>query len=93
MPSRPYTVSEKPDEGLPKIASATGGGYFELTSVTRLSDTFARVAYELHHQYALGFTPTTLDDKMHNLTVKVSAPGMIVRARRAYLARKVLGPA
>ena len=23
---------EKPDEGLPKIAAATGGGYFELTS-------------------------------------------------------------
>ena len=24
--------SDKPDEGLPKIAAATGGGYFELTS-------------------------------------------------------------
>ena len=26
---------EKPDEGLPKIAAATGGGYFELTSARR----------------------------------------------------------
>ena len=26
---------EKPDEGLPKIAAATGGGYFELTSTAR----------------------------------------------------------
>jgi VWFA-related protein len=93
VPSRPYTVSEKPDEGLPKIATATGGGYFELTSVGALSSTFARVAYELHHQYALAFTPAALDDKMHTLTVKVSTPGMVVRARRAYLARKALGGA
>ncbi|HEV3140479.1 MAG TPA: VWA domain-containing protein, partial [Vicinamibacterales bacterium] len=30
LPSQPFVVTEKPDEGLPKIASATGGGYFEL---------------------------------------------------------------
>ena len=93
LPSRPYTVTEKPDEGLPKIAGATGGGYIELTSIGGLSTTFARVAYELHHQYALGFTPAALDDKMHKLTVRVTKPGMQVRARRSYLARKVLGGA
>ena len=27
--------SDKPDEGLPKIAAVTGGGYFELTSTER----------------------------------------------------------
>jgi VWFA-related protein len=27
-------TDDKPDEGLPKIAAATGGGYFELTSVS-----------------------------------------------------------
>ena len=27
-------MNDKPDEGLPKIAAATGGGYFELTSTT-----------------------------------------------------------
>ena len=58
---------EKPDEGLPKIAAATGGGYFELTSTDDLASTFARVADELHHQYALGFTPAKLDGKMHTL--------------------------
>ena len=40
-----------PDEGLPKIAAATGGGYFELTSPHDLATTFARVANELHQQY------------------------------------------
>src|SRR5262245_15135212 len=79
--------SDKPDDGLPKIAAATGGGYFELTSASHLGATFAKVADELHHQYALGFTPEKLDGKMHSLGVRLEGPGRIVRARRSYLAR------
>jgi len=82
---------EGPDEGLPKIAAATGGGYFELTSTRDLALTFARVADELHHQYALGFTPERLDGKMHDLTVRVSRPDVSVRARKRYLASKSPG--
>ena len=77
----------RPDEGLPTIAAATGGGYFELTSANDLAATFARVADELHHQYALGFTPSSLDGKMHSLEVQVSGAGMKARARKSYLAR------
>lgn len=82
---------EGPDEGLPKLAAATGGGYFELKSAVDLVRTFARVADELHHQYALGFTPEKLDGKMHELTVKLSKPDLAARARKRYLASKVLG--
>jgi VWFA-related protein len=78
--------TDKPDEGLPKIAAATGGGYFELTSTDDLAATFTRVADELHHQYALGFTPTRLDGKMHKLEVRVTHREATVRARRSYLA-------
>jgi len=81
--------NDKPDEGLPKIAEATGGGYFELTSTSNLASTFKRVAEELHHQYALGFTPTVLDGKMHTLQVQVVPPGFTVRARKSYLAARV----
>ncbi|HVZ22596.1 MAG TPA: VWA domain-containing protein [Vicinamibacterales bacterium] len=84
-------AADKPDEGLPKIAAATGGGYFELTSTHDLAETFARVADELHHQYALGFTPGTLDGKMHALDVKVGGEGRRVRARTRYLARPSAG--
>ena len=77
---------DKPDEGLPKIAAATGGGYFELTSTDSLASTFTHVADELHHQYALGFTPMKLDGKMHPLDVRVTAPGLTARARKSYLA-------
>ena len=82
---------EKPDEGLPKIAAATGGGYFELTSPRDLASTFARVADELHHQYALGFTPEKLDGKMHDIAVRLSNPDYTARARKRYLASKPVG--
>ena len=82
------TELEGPDEGLPKIAAATGGGYFELKTPATLATTFARVANELHHQYALGFAPEKLDGKMHDITVKTSQGDLTVRARKRYLAAK-----
>jgi Ca-activated chloride channel homolog len=77
----------KPDPGLSTIAAATGGGYFELTSTNDLASTFGRVADELHHQYALGFTPTALDGKMHTLDVRLADTSMTARARKSYLAQ------
>ena len=84
-------ATDKPDEGLPKIAAATGGGYFELTSTNDLGATFAKVADELHHQYALGFTPQKLDGKRHSLDVRLEGPGGTVRARKSYLAKVTSG--
>jgi hypothetical protein len=83
-----HLALERPDEGLPKIAAATGGGYFELSSPINLAGTFARVADELHHQYALGFTPEALDGKTHTLTVRVDKPQLTVRARKSYVAAR-----
>jgi hypothetical protein len=48
--------------------------------------TFGRVADELHHQYLLAFTATTLDHTLHRLEVRAHDPRMKVRARRTYLA-------
>ena len=77
-----------PDPGLPTIAGDTGGGYFELTRAGDLASTFARVADELHRQYTIGFEPPRLDGKTHKLEVKVTKPGMKVRARKEYVASK-----
>lgn len=81
-------MTQRPDPGLPKIAEETGGGYFELTRADDLRATFARVADELHQQYALGFEPQKLDGKIHKLEVKLKARGMKARARQNYLAAK-----
>ena len=78
----------RPDPGLGMIADETGGGYFELTKADDLGKTFAQVADELHHQYALGFEPMRLDDKMHKLEVRVTTHNAKVRARTEYFARR-----
>ena len=84
--ARNQDAMQKPDEDMAKIAAATGGGYFELTSPGDVLGKFDRVIDELHHQYALGFVPQKTDGKLHELTVKVNKPGYAVRARKHYLA-------
>jgi Ca-activated chloride channel family protein len=78
----------KPDPGLPKIATETGGGYFELTSANNMSATFIRIADELHRQYALAFTPSRFDGKTHKIEVRIRRPDLTARARKTYVARK-----
>jgi VWFA-related protein len=78
----------RPDPGLARIADETGGGYFELTRADDLASTFSGVADELHHQYALGFDPPRLDDRMHKIEVRVSQKGAKVRSRTEYFAAR-----
>ena len=79
-------VRTRPDRGLRRLAEETGGGYFELKKADDLGPTFTRVAQELHSQYSLGFSPTTLDGREHKLTVRLRQVGMTARARRSYIA-------
>ena len=79
-------IRTRPDRGLRKLADETGGGYFELKRTDDLGPTFTRVAQELHSQYALGFSPATLDGKVHKLEVRMTKPGLAARARKSYLA-------
>ena len=79
-------IETDPDPSLKKIAAESGGGYFELKEGADLSSTFTRVAQELHSQYVIGFTPESLDGKLHALQVRVKHPGMTARARKSYLA-------
>jgi Ca-activated chloride channel family protein len=81
-----WTVT-RPGGSFRKMANETGGGYFELKKTADLNSTFSRVVQELHSQYLLGFTPTNLDGKEHKLEVKVTKPGLNVRARRTYVAK------
>jgi Ca-activated chloride channel family protein len=77
-----------PDRGLKKLSEETGGAFFmiELKKGDELGTTFTRVAQELHSQYVMGFTPTTLDGKVHKLEVRIKRPGMAARARKSYIA-------
>jgi Ca-activated chloride channel family protein len=79
-------IETDPDPSLKKIAAESGGGYFELKEGADLSSTFTRVAQELHSQYVIGFTPETLDGKLHPLQVRIKRPGMTARSRKSYVA-------
>jgi Ca-activated chloride channel homolog len=73
---------------LVKLVQQTGGGHFALDAGDNLTDTFSRVADELRHQYLIGFSPTVLDGREHQLEVRLSRPGLQARARTSYHAGK-----
>jgi VWFA-related protein len=79
-------VRSQPDRGLKKLAEDTGGGFFLLKRTSDLGETFTRVAQELHSQYVLGFSPESLDGKIHKLDVRVKKAGMNAQARKTYVA-------
>jgi Ca-activated chloride channel family protein len=79
-------VRTSPDRGLRRLSDDTGGGFFLLKKRDELGPTFTRIAQELHSQYVLGFSPETLDGKVHRLEVKVKRPNLTARARRSYVA-------
>ena len=79
-------VRSQPDRGLRHLAEDTGGGFFLLKRTADLGETFTRVAQELHSQYVLGFSPETLDGRVHKLDVRVKKGGMNAQARKSYVA-------
>ncbi len=80
-------TTTRPGGSFRKIATETGGGFFELKKTADLNTTFSRVVQELHSQYLLGFAPATLDGKEHKLEVRMTKPGLKVRARKTYVAK------
>ena len=77
-------------EALRMLSRQTGGGHFLLNQFDDINTTFTHVMQELHYQYVLGFTPTRLDGRLHDLRVRVNRPGVTVRARQNYRAPKVV---
>jgi len=81
-----WTLS-RPGGAFRRLASETGGGFFELKKTAELNSTFTRVIAELHSQYVLGFSPATMDGKAHKLEVRLTKSGLTARARKSYVAK------
>ncbi len=77
---------------LDELASVTGGKAFYPQTDIEMDEIFERIALELRHQYAVGFTPKnfTPDGKWHKVKTKVKPPRGIsrltVRTRDGYYA-------
>jgi hypothetical protein len=71
---------------LRRVAEETGGGYFELTKTDDSARRSPASRRSCHSQYVLGFSPESLDGKVHKLDVRVKRSGLTARGRKSYLA-------
>jgi VWFA-related protein len=74
------------DEYLQQLADMSGGIVERADRLGDLKSALGRIAEELRHQYLLGYYPTNRkkDDQSRKITVRVTRPGVVVRARPAY---------
>jgi VWFA-related protein len=76
---------------LDEIATLTGGKLFEVDRLDALPDIAKRIAWALHNQYVLGYSPSTPkgDGRYHRITVKVQQtkgqPKLRTTFRSSYL--------
>ena len=73
------------DEYLFEMARLSGGVVERADQLTELKAAFGRIADELRRQYLLGYyPPNNKNDKERRISVTVSRPGAVVRARPGY---------
>jgi Ca-activated chloride channel family protein len=83
-----FTGSQGPPRGfLRRIASETGGLYFEPGKVGELLRVFGEISEELKNNYLLAYTPARpADGSWRRIELRVNRPGCRVRVRKGYLA-------
>jgi VWFA-related protein len=87
-PSGILLAPEPPGTMLNALSDDTGGGHFRLLDVDDAGQLMEDLANEVRHQYAIGFTPRVLDERVHKIRVNVRRSNVIVRARQSYLATR-----
>jgi Ca-activated chloride channel homolog len=82
---RVLDVSER---NLEQLTAATGGRLYKPTSFDQLDATYAEVAEELRHQYAIYYTPLNKarDGSFRRVRVQTKVPAHKVSARIGYFA-------
>jgi len=81
---------DQSEENLAQLAQATGGRLYKPTSFDALESTYAEVADELRHQYALYFTPLNKarDGSFRRVRVETINPALHPQTRIGYFAPK-----
>jgi VWFA-related protein len=81
-------VLDASERNLAQLTEATGGRLYRPASFAGLGQTYAEVAEELRHQYALYYTPLdkTRDGRFRRVQVKTTDPALRVAARIGYYA-------
>jgi len=81
-------VLDQSEQNLAQLAAATGGRLYKPTTFDALESTYAEVADELRHQYALYFTPLnkTRDGSFRRVRVETANPAFKPHTRVGYFA-------
>jgi VWFA-related protein len=79
----PDPLSGLGGDGLLRLATETGGAYFE-PPTGDYAAVLDRIQRDLRSQYVLGFRPEPDGNSKHLLRVEVVRPGVLIRARRQY---------
>ncbi len=69
---------------LRSLSDQTGGRFYGAESGKRLTEVFAAIAQELRQQYSIGYYPADSGKTERSIKVKVDAPDVTVRARKAF---------
>jgi VWFA-related protein len=71
-----------------KIATRTGGRYFEAKRKDNLDEIYGLIAEELRGQYLLTYTPDMVDNEggFHKVALKASKDDLTVATREGYYA-------
>jgi VWFA-related protein len=83
-------VLDQSEENLAQLAQATGGRLYRPQTFDALESTYAEVADELRHQYALYFTPLNKlrDGSFRRVRVEMANPAFRPQTRIGYFAPK-----
>lgn len=83
-------VLDQSEENLAQLAQATGGRLYRPLTFDALESTYAEVADELRHQYALYFTPLNKlrDGSFRRVRVEMANPAFHPQTRVGYFAPK-----
>jgi len=83
-------VLDQSEENLAQLAQATGGRLYKPLTFDALESTYAEVADELRHQYALYFTPVNKvrDGSFRRVRVEMANPAFYPQTRVGYFAPK-----
>jgi len=69
---------------LRSLSDRTGGRFYNAESVKGLTEIFSAIAQELRQQYSIGYYPADGGKTERTIKVKVDAPDVTVRARKAF---------
>jgi Ca-activated chloride channel family protein len=75
---------ERANRYLRSLSEKSGGRFYGAESVTRLREVFSAIAQELRQQYSIGYYPPEGGKTERTIKVKVDAPDVTVRARKAF---------